>query len=348
MWSLAGLAYASHRVSASEFDTRHFEVVRVSQSVFAVRGKADTGIPTNSAIIVGDTGVAIVDAHQRPSLDAEMIGIVQRITDRPIRYLVNTHWHQDHTLGNLAFDGRATIIAHENTRADLLARVVPNLEYQRKVLPNELLQGKTVLEERKQAGASQGELQRRTLQIQLEEEYIAELERLRVVPPAIVFKDRYVLDIAKQPIELRHFGFGHTHGDIVVYLPEEKTIVLGDLVTAGQPFMRPKDAVPSHWAETLQKISSLGWNTGILGHGWTESARERLDVASNYLHTLVMVVRDAVSGGATIDDIVQIVEPKLSDFASHFPYFRESVGENILRTYEDIAGHENLADDPEL
>ena len=314
-------------------ESRHYDIVRVSESVFAVRGKNDSGIPTNSSIIVGDNGVAVVDSHQRPSLDREVIGIVRQITDRPIRYLINTHWHQDHTLGNQVFEEFAVIVGHETTKAELINRVAPNIELQRQVLPEQQRQAREEL-----SMVTDAEQRRRlALQIELDEEYIEELSSIHVTPPGRVFKESYKLDISRQPIELLHFGLGHTHGDVIVHLPQEGTIILGDLLTAGQPFMRKNDAVPSKWGPTLRRIAKLPWDKAVIGHGWTDNPRDRLSVVADYLETLVAEVSRVADLPAA--EVPAAVLPRLRPFAQHFPYFDQAVFDNIERTWEEIRSH---------
>lgn len=317
--------------------TEHFDVVRVSESVFAVRGKLNSGIPTNTAVIVGDDGVAVVDTHQRPSFDAEIISLVGQITDLPIRYLINTHWHQDHTLGNQVYEGRATIVGHINTRRDILSRVVPNIELQREVLPGQLEVARRTLEERRAEGASEESLAQLKLQTELDSEYLEELALINVVPPTEVFAESYALDISAQPIELRYVGPGHTHGDIVVFLPEERTLIFGDLLSPGQPFMRRGDAVPSQWGPTLSKLATLAWDHVVPGHGWIDRPRDRVDILVSYLGDLTGRVQAAIDAGVGVDEITSAVS--LDEYESYFPYFSYSVGENILRTYEELAAN---------
>jgi glyoxylase-like metal-dependent hydrolase (beta-lactamase superfamily II) len=316
-------------------ESRHFDVVRISESVLAVRGKPDTGIPTNSSIIVGENGVVVVDAHLRPSLDREVIGIVKQITDRPIRYLINTHWHQDHTLGNQAFEA-ATIIGHETTKTQLTERVGPNLQLQREVLPDHLVQAREALAQMKAEGGDPEQIEKLRLQIELDEEYLQELSSIRVSLPTRVFKESYKLDISTQPVELLHPGLGHTRGDIIVYLPEERMMVFGDLVTAGQPFMRKNDAVPSQWAPTLRKIAELKWDKGVIGHGWVEDPRARLNIMASFLDALVLEVRRAFDSKVAPPEVVRTVLPSLMEFAPHFPYFEQAVFENITRAWEEL------------
>ncbi len=318
-------------------ESDYFDVRRVGESVFAIRGKPGSGIPTNTAVIVGTDAVAVVDTHQRPSFDEEVIRIVGEITDLPIRYLINTHWHQDHTLGNQVYEGRATIVGHVNTGKDLLGRVVDNLKLQREVLPGQLDQAARTLVERRRQGVGQNALDQLALQIELDSEYLEELHGIRVVPPTESFESSYSLDISDQPIELRYFGPGHTHGDIVIFLPEEKTLIFGDLLTPGQPFMRPRDAVPSAWGPTLAKIGDLPWENVVPGHGWIDEPRDRAEILVSYLGDLTERVSQAVGAGVSADEITQVV--KLDEYEPYFPYFSFSVGENIRRAYEELAGN---------
>ena len=343
-WSASALllsprvAHPSQRFKTPALpESEHFDVVRVSESVFAVRGKPLSGIPTNTAVIVGDEALAVVDTHQRPSFDEEVIRIVGQISDLPIRYLINTHWHQDHTLGNQAFEGRAKIVGHINTLRELRKRVVPNLELQREVLPDQLEQARLVLAEGRAQGNRRSEqLDQLALQIELDSAYLLELQAVRVVPPDEVFENSYSLDISRQPIELLHVGHGHTQGDIVIFLPEEGTLVFGDLLTPGQPFMRPRDAVPSAWGPTLAKLRDMEWEHAVPGHGWIDDPRARVDILVSYLGDLTERVRAAVAAAVPIEEITQVV--RLDEYEPYFPYFSYSVGENIRRAYEELAG----------
>jgi cyclase len=329
------LARSKERFKTSALpETEHFDVRRVGESVFAVRGKPDSGIPTNTAVIVGDRAVAVVDTHQRPSFDEEVIRIVGEITDLPIRYLINTHWHQDHTLGNQAYEGRSTIVGHVNTGKDLLGRVVDNLSLQREVLPGQLDRAIRTLADRRGQGVGQDELSQLAVQIELDSEYLEELGQIRVVAPTELFDVSYSLDISDQPIELRYFGPGHTHGDIVIFLPEERTLISGDLLTPGQPFMRPRDAVPSEWGPTLAKIGDLPWEHVVPGHGWIDEPRDRVGILVSYLGDLTERVRRAVGAGVAAEEIIQAVN--LEEYEPYFPYFSFSVGENIRRAYEEL------------
>ena len=176
-------------------------------------------------------------------------------------------------------------------------------------------------------------------QVKLDSEYLQELKDIRVVPPTEVFESSYSLDISRQPIKLLHVGYGHTRGDIVVFLPEEGTLVFGDLLTSGQPFMRPQDAVPSAWGPTLSKLQEMDWEYAIPGHGWVDDPRGRIEILVSYLEDLIERVRKAVAAAVPFEEITNSVD--LNEYEPYFPYFRYSVGENIRRAYEELQGFQN-------
>lgn len=342
-WSVSALAlkptdgYCSERSRTTKISSsEHFDVLPVSESVYAIRGKPLSGIAANTAVIVGDTGVAVVDTHQRPSYEAEVIHIIRQITSLPIQYLVNTHWHQDHTLGNQAYEGRAKIVAHANTSKDMRLRVEPNLKLQLAILPSHLRQAQNLLREAHVQGkADDPEFEQLAQQVALDSAYLGELQNIHVVPPDEVFHQTYDLDLGRQPIQLLHVGAGHTRGDIVVFLPEEGTLIFGDLLTAGQPFMRPRDAVPSEWGPTLMKLKGLNWDNAVPGHGWVDQPRDRIEIFISYLNDLTEQVRAAILAEVSSEEITRAVS--LDKYAPYFPYFKHSINENIRRTFESLA-----------
>jgi hypothetical protein len=98
-----------------------FEVTQVSNGIYAVIAKP--GIASNGAFIVNQDDVVVVDTHLRPSWARETIAAIKKVTNKPVRYIINTHWHRDHVQGNQAYlevwPG-ATIIQQELTREDQL------------------------------------------------------------------------------------------------------------------------------------------------------------------------------------------------------------------------------------
>lgn len=119
---------------------RYFDWKEVAPGVYAAIGKP--GVLSNAAVILTEEGVVVVDAHLRPSWAQDLLAHIRRITDRPVRFVINTHWHNDHTQGNRAYQAafpRGTVfIAHHRTREDLLSKGIPNLEQTRRMLPERI------------------------------------------------------------------------------------------------------------------------------------------------------------------------------------------------------------------
>lgn len=198
----------------------------VASGVFAITGLGFT----NCGFIVTEQGVVVVDTQLIPLMAREIIQEVKAVTDKPIIYAINTHWHTDHVGGNEAFSPPARIISHEFTR-EIIAR------------------------RRKEQDAG------------TVDESLKQLGDFKLVPPDITFSQEMSLHLGDKIIQLMFFGGGHTGGDIVVYLPREKVLFSGDIfiIGSGLPDYRDDSNVDKLIA-SLKKIQSLDSVTIVCGH----------------------------------------------------------------------------------
>ena len=185
---------------------------------------------SNCGYIVTEKGVVVVDTQLVPLFANEMIKEIKAITDKPIRYVINTHWHTDHVGGNEAFSPGAPIIAHDFT-------------------------GKVIAERRNEQEAG-------TI-----DESIKQLGKFTFTPPDITFDQDMTLHLGDTVIELKFLGGGHTGGDIVVYLPKEKVLFSGDLFIKGSglPDYRDDSNIDLQIA-SLRKMQGLDIEKIISGH----------------------------------------------------------------------------------
>ena len=185
---------------------------------------------SNCGYIVTEKGVVVVDTQLVPFFANEMIKEIKAITDKPIRYVINTHWHTDHVGGNEAFSPEAPIIAHQFT-------------------------GKMITKRRKEQEAG-------TI-----DESIKQLGTFTFTPPDITFDQVMTLHMGNTIIELKFLGGGHTAGDIVVYLPREKVLFSGDLFIKGSglPDYRDDSNIDMQ-IESLRKMQGLDFEKIISGH----------------------------------------------------------------------------------
>lgn len=318
-----------------------FNIVPVADGVYAAIGQ--NGVFGNGAFIVTTEGVVVVDTQARPSWARDLITEIRKITDKPVRYVVNTHWHGDHTLGNqaytAAFGSSVEIVAQSNTREDLITRGGPQLETQRtRTLPDSIAALEKQLADGKDAkGAALTSDTRQQMQAQLaaQKTQLEEAKLTHITPPTLTYENKMTLHLGGREIDLLHWGNAHTRGDTVVYLPKEHVVITGDLLTNGIPVMRT--AYPVEWIATLDAIDKLDWNAAIPGHGNVQQGKEQLEKLDAYMKDVVASVRDAVTKGMTMEQAEKSID--LSKYKPAFPNFDQ--GGNtaaIERTWTEVTG----------
>ena len=290
-------------------------VTTVADGVFMIRHPNASGwVHGNTTVVVGEREVLVVDSCFTSVRAREDIAEIKRRTTLPVRYLVNTHWHQDHTSGNVdyaaAYPGIA-IVAHTAT-ARMLANTSPTLasDINRDGVPF-----KKSIEDRLASGsAADGQpltdAQRATLNRQLSD-VTAVLEQARQYQqqmPTLTLDRRITVDLGGRVVEITHPGRGNTSGDVVVYLPTERVLVTGDLLVSPIPFTF--DGYPTEWVESLKAIR--GWPADVIvpGHGDIMRDHQYLD----QVVTLMQAVIDQVDAQlrrnteSTLDEVRKAVD----------------------------------------
>jgi glyoxylase-like metal-dependent hydrolase (beta-lactamase superfamily II) len=228
----------------------------------------------NTGVVVGDDGVLVVDATYFPSRAAADIALIRAVTDRPVRWLVNTHWHGDHTHGNAvyrdAFPG-LTIVGQRANR-DYIA--VNQDSWPHRVTAPESPQRKTLAswEATRARGAdstgrrlSESELRALDRAIAEQREEIAELAKVRVAPPTLLFDDSLTIFLGVRRVDVRGYGHANSPEDVVVYLPAERVLFTGDIVVHPVPFAFQSYPVP--WIGVLRSIEAIPASAIVPGHG---------------------------------------------------------------------------------
>ena len=269
-----------------------FVLSRVADGVYAVI-RADSSanvVHGNTTVIVNDHDVVVVDAAGTPAAARRVIAAVRLLTPKPVRYLINTHWHDDHTMGNQAwveaYPG-LEIIGHPETAKDMTTKAVANREGFVKSLPGML----DYIEKQIAAGngldgtpLAPGERHSLTADMRLAREYLAEAPSFRVTPPTLTVKRKFTLVRGDRLIDIRHFGWGNTPGDLVVYLPKEQVVITGDLVVWPTPFVF--DSRLRSWQESLDSVRALGAAVLVPGHGPVQHDYAYLDLVVRALRSV--------------------------------------------------------------
>lgn len=262
--ALLGLLVALPDAAAAQGDDGY--VVRdLAPGVFAA--VAPEGVASylfaNSLVVIGDDGVLVVDSGQRPALAEELIGLIRERTDRPVRWVVNTHWHGDHVWGNASFleaFPEARILATPATRDSIAAASRRQIDEQlaQHRLGRERLSSMTDT-------ADAALLARIRAADSVRVDRIAEMESLEVVLPTEVFRERTTLDLGDRTAVLLPLGPAHTPGDAAVWLPEERVLGAGDLLESGELWLEGADVVG--WTRALDALAALEPAVIVASHG---------------------------------------------------------------------------------
>lgn len=312
-----------------------FDLQKVADGVYAAVAKPRTPINCNAAVIVYDEGVLVVDTHSRPSSAKALIQQIKTVTDKPVRYAVNTHFHWDHVQGNhaypVAFPRQVAIVASEATRENLIQMGMKRVKDQIDAGPGQIAE----LEKRIAATADAAARAKLQDELAQQQEYLAEIRSLELKLPDLTFDKSLILHRPDRDIMLLFLGRGHTSGDVVAYLPKQKVVATGDLLHGWMPFMG--DSYPPEWVATLDALDKLDFDHIVGGHG-SVKPRSHLRFFRNYLADLIAAVRAARGRGETLDQAKKSVTAALApNYEEGMDgRFGDSVGANIEKVYKDL------------
>lgn len=288
-----------------------FEVVKVADGVYAAIRKEPPGLTVNAntIFIINETDVVVVDTTLTPGSAKETLAALRKLTNKPVRYVVNTHWHDDHIMGNQvyreAFPG-AEFVAHAKTLEYLPTTGLTNRKMAMSPdgYPGFIATLKSRLEKNESPfGGPLDEEERATLisDIKIAERYMAENPSAQVVLPTVTLEDKLTLHRGKRTIEILSLGRGHTSGDIVVHLPLEHILITGDLVIWPVPYVGNPQSHPGEWATTLEKLIALRPAVIIPGHGTVLRDDTYLKLMANLFASIKRQVEAAVGRGETLE-----------------------------------------------
>jgi glyoxylase-like metal-dependent hydrolase (beta-lactamase superfamily II) len=321
---LVALILASPLVAFAQAEK--FEMVKVSEGVYAAIRKEPPGLTVNanSVFIINEDDVVVVDTTLTPSTAREELAALRRLTTKPVRYVINTHWHDDHIMGNGVYREafpNVEFIAHARTLEYLLATGLTNRRQamSEKGYPQFIAALKGRLEKNVSVlGGPLSDEERTTLasDIQIAERYMAENPGAQVALPTITLEDRLTLHRGSRTIDIRYLGRGHTSGDIVVHLPEASILITGDLVIYPVPYVGNPQSHPGDWSATLEKLINLHPAVIIPGHGPVLHDDSYLKLMAGLFASIRQQVEAAVRRGETLEQTRKNVN--LDEFQNQF------------------------------
>jgi cyclase len=324
--------------------------VQIGDGIYQFTTEPDGYVPNgNSVVIVNENDVLVFDTFTRPSTARIVLAEIRKITDKPVRYVVNSHWHPDHWSGNEVYAQEfpsLEIIATEETRKFMLntAKAWPA------VFAGELRKDQADLEKEVRTGKeSDGTMltaERRRKdedEMRLEREFTAEAMKVERTYPTLTYSDKLTLHHGGR--EFRFMSMvGDARGTTVLYLPKEKVLVTGDLLSFPVPYYTPP---LSQHAKSLRTLGQFDADVIIPGHGSASRDKDFLNLEAELLETVVNQVGQAVQQGmVTVEEVQKAVNVESlrvkfthddKDLNNKFRSYAKGMIENAYREARD--GH---------
>lgn len=252
-------------------------LVRVGKHTWAMIASGPTsveGLGANSGFVVGSKGVLVVDARHTPPLAGELLGAIRTVTDAPILWVVNTHYHPDHTWGNSVFKEQGAVIAsHPEAREAFIKYSPLYLDFYRNRGP----------------------------------EAFALLADVKFVPADTLVEDGAEIDLGGVSVELRHFGPGHTAGDLVAVVRQDRVAFTGGLLVNGyHPNLGDPGADFDNWLETLDGLRGMSVRRYVPAQG-PVCGRGAIDAIKSYIKEIRGIGIDAIRKRYPLEEVVRTI-----------------------------------------
>ncbi|MCH7935077.1 MAG: MBL fold metallo-hydrolase [Gemmatimonadetes bacterium] len=314
---LPGLVSAQGRVVES--DSHRF--TEIAEGVWHVVGTGTVFTMSNAMVLVGARDVLVVDSHVTPAAAEALLASLPVITDKPVRYLVNSHYHFDHAHGNQAFPESVEIIGHRFTRAKLAGELGNVLEENTFRSFSEGVPTLVANLERQVAEESdptrKAALQERH---RVQRDYMNSIGDVVPTPPNITLETEMTLfqlvERGSREIRLLHLGRAHTGGDVVIFLPRERVIFTGDMMLPGLAYMG--DGHVDEWPAALEALKALDFDVMLPGHGPPVLSKDVITHFQAYLTDLWQKTTDMHRRGVSAEQAAEQI-----DMTNHSANYRQ-------------------------
>jgi cyclase len=323
----------------------------VSPGVFLYQTPSygDVGLDGNSVAIVSNDSVLVFDTNGTPAAAEAVLSDLRTLTDLPVRYVVNSHWHWDHWYGNevyaAAFPG-LRIVTHEATRQMMRG---PALEFNRPGLEKQLPEYVQFREQKAAAArtATPPSPDAGTLeQLATADRFFLEQKRgVRHTIPNVTFDTALHLYFGGRHVDVLHYDRAVTPGDTFLYMPDEKVLITGDLLV--NPVSFALSCYPTGWLQTLERIDALDFTTIVPGHGAVLRDRELLHATMDVFRMLLREGKASRARGLDADQARDAVMPGLRDLMMKITHDDPAVNDAFRvqlvdwymhRVYDELSG----------
>ena len=317
-------------LAAQKLTAGDFTIQQLADGVYAaIRNQPPLmSFDPNNVFIINDEDVVVVDANASLAATKELLATLRKLTNKPVKYVINTHWHDDHIIGNQAYREafpNVEFIAHASTLKDRPTVGETNRQQM-------LAGGKGYAEHLKQRVAENKSLAGTELTAEERINYqsdiawleraLAEAPNVKIILPTLTIEDKLTLQRGARTIEIRHLGRGHTGADLIVHLPKEGILITGDLVVWPVPLVG-STSFPAAYSATMEKLLTIPANIIVPGHGPVLRDQEYLKQMSRLLTSLKDQTAAAVARGETLEQTRKSVN--LTEFRTLF------AGDSMMR-----------------
>ena len=289
--------------STGDLEDKKITFKEIGPQLYAFTAEGDP----NSGIIVGDDGVIVIDAQATPVLAGQVIERVRKVTDKPIKYVVLSHYHAVRVLGASAYQAQE-VIASETCRSMIAERGQEDWDSEYGRFPRLFRAAESVP---------------------------------GLTWPTVTFKQRMTLYLGKRRVELMHLGRAHTAGDIVAYVPDANVVFSGDIVEY-KSACYCGDAHYADWPMTLETLASFGSDALVPGRGdaliGQETVLEGIELTRQFLGDLYMPVSRGVARGASLKDCFDEATAAMRPKYGTWPIFEHCQPFNVARAYDEAQG----------
>ncbi len=320
LFALASIARASDTV---KLDTK---TVRLAPGAYARIVNPDGNAVANAGFIEMDHGVLVFDTHFTPEAGKDLLSEIRSVTSKPVRFVINSHGHADHTHGNQVFSG-AQLIGSTSTRDSVLNNDIPSMNRTISIAKSQLED----LQKEMKRQVNPAHLLQLREQIKLREQYLTTMSRLEIKAPFVTLDDKLRIQETNLQIEIIFLGNGHTDADTILFLPGERIAFLGDLFF-NRAIPNVQDASVLPWMEKLENIVQLEADKFVPGHGPIGS-KEDLKNFLHYFRELRSQVEAALAEGYSLEQAIQ--EIRMPEKYSSY-LFQNFFPSNVQKMYTEI------------
>jgi len=345
---IAVLLAAPVLAAEDDIDTGSLLLVPVAKGIYAVEPKFSGA---NGALILNKTGNIVVDTHGSPASARALIKAVESISDQPIRYVINTHWHVDHHSGNeaykAAFGDGAVFIAHDETRKEIPTlgakqysdtapyRSMPVQSAENDLTANVNSHGQPLTDDQiadiREFRDGQTEFATR--------------DKFEFTLPNLTYSKSVTLHGEPNVVEVFYLYPGHTKSDSIVYLRDQQILIIGDLLT--EPILWSWSSYPSSYIRTLAELEQLPVKKIVIGHGGPVlDNKDYLMQVRRFLETVVEHTEKSFAANSTEEEAVAAAAELtgIQAFRRKFVaeqedrMFDQMVSWTVSRSYMELAG----------